>query len=351
MTEMMKALVKTKPAPGLDLIDIPVPEVGPNDVKIKIHKTAICGTDIHIWDWNEWAQKTIPVPMQVGHEFVGHVVEIGSAVNSHTIKVGTLVSGEGHIVCGSCRNCLAGRRHLCPKTQGVGVNRPGCFAEYLVIPATNVWVADSSLPEELFAIFDPLGNAVHTALQWNMIGEDVLITGAGPIGIMAAAIARHAGARNVVITDINPYRLELAKKMGATHAIDVSKESIDDAAKRIGLREGFDIGLEMSGVPSCLKSMVDNMANGGKISMLGIPSRAPEVDWNKVIFHMLSIRGIYGREMFETWYLMQSMIQSGLNIAPIITHRFDVKDYVQGFEAMKSGKSGKVILDWANVSK
>ncbi len=349
MTQMMKALVKTKAAPGLDLIEIPVPEVGPNDVKIKIHKTAICGTDIHIWNWDEWAQATIPVPMQVGHEFVGEVVEIGSAVTSHTIKIGTLVSGEGHIVCGACRSCLAGRRHLCPNTKGVGVNRPGCFAEYLVIPATNVWVADPNIPEEILSIFDPYGNAVHTALQWDMLGEDVLITGAGPIGIMAAAIARHAGARNVVVTDINQYRLDLAKKMGATYTVNLTEETLEDAIKKLGLKEGFDVGLEMSGASPAIKSMVDNMANGGKISMLGIPSRPPEIDWNKVIFHMLTIRGIYGREMFETWYLMQTMIQAGLDISPIITHCFDVKDYAQGFEAMKSGQSGKVVLDWSNI--
>lgn len=349
MKKMMKALVKAERKPGLVMQEIPVPEIGPNDVLIKILKTAICGTDIHIWNWDEWAQKTIPVPMQVGHEFVGIVQEIGNAVTSTTIKPGVLVSGEGHIVCGGCRNCLAGRRHLCPHTQGVGVNRPGCFAEYLCIPATNVWVADPKIPLETLAIFDPYGNAVHTALQWEMIGEDVLISGAGPIGIMAAAICRHAGARHVVISDVNAYRLDLAKKMGATHTIDVSKTSIAEAVKMIGLREGFDIGLEMSGNSRAFKDMIDNMANGGKISMLGIPNVAPDIDWNKVIFRMLTIRGIYGREMFETWYLMQSMIQAGLDISPIITHRFPVEQFVEGFETMRSGNSGKVILNWAEA--
>lgn len=349
MKKMMKALVKTERKPGLTMQEIPVPTPGPNDVLIRILKTAICGTDIHIWNWDEWSQKTIPVPMQVGHEFVGVVEQIGSEVTSHTINIGTIVSGEGHIVCGSCRNCLAGRRHLCPRTQGVGVNRPGCFAEYLCIPASNVWVAAPDVPLETLAIFDPYGNAVHTALQWDMLGEDVLITGAGPIGIMAAAVCRHAGARHVVITDVNPYRLELARKMGATLALDVSKKSIKDAIQELGLREGFDIGLEMSGNPKAFRDMVDNMANGGKISMLGIPSASPDIDWNKVIFSMLTIKGIYGREMFETWYLMQSMIQGGLDISPIITHRFPVDEFVTAFETMRSGNSGKVILNWAEL--
>lgn len=349
MKTTMKALVKTERKPGLVMQDIPVPTPGPNDVLVRILKTAICGTDIHIWNWDEWSQRTIPVPMQVGHEFVGEVVQIGSAVDSHTIKEGTIVSGEGHIVCGYCRNCLAGRRHLCPHTKGVGVNRPGCFAEYLCIPAANVWVADPSIPLDVLAVFDPYGNATHTALQWNVLGEDVLITGAGPIGIMAAAICRFAGARHVVITDMNPYRLELARKMGATFALDVSKQSVAEAAAELGLKEGFDIGLEMSGSPKAFREMIDNMAHGGKISMLGIPSAQPELDWDKVIFNMLTIKGIYGREMFETWYLMQTMIQGGLDIAPIITHRFPVDDFVTAFETMRSGNSGKVILEWADL--
>ncbi len=345
--ETMVALTKKKAAPGLWMEEVPVPEVGINDVKIKIHKTAICGTDVHIYNWNEWAQQTIPVGMTVGHEFVGEIVEVGSNVGG--FQVGELVSGEGHIVCGTCRNCLAGRRHLCKNTQGVGVNRSGAFAEYLVIPASNVWRCSDKVPEELYSIFDPFGNAVHTALSFDLIGEDVLITGAGPIGIMAAAVVRHAGARHVVITDMNDYRLELARKLGVESTVNVARESLTDVMKRLGMKEGFDVGLEMSGSPAAFRSMVDVMFHGGKIALLGLPDHSEAIDWNKVIFNGLTIRGIYGRQMYETWYKMTSMLESGLNISPIITHRFDIRDYEKGFEAMNSGKSGKVILDWSKL--
>ncbi|HZW39456.1 MAG TPA: L-threonine 3-dehydrogenase [Ignavibacteriaceae bacterium] len=343
----MKALVKKHAEPGLWMDEIPVPEIGINDVLIKIHKTSICGTDIHIYNWDEWAQKTIPVPMAVGHEYVGVIEKIGS--NVRDVEIGQLVSGEGHIVCGHCRNCLAGRRHLCPNTKGVGVNRQGCFAEYLSIPVSNVWHCDPSIRKELFAIFDPFGNATHTALSFDLLGEDVLITGAGPIGIMASAIATHAGARNVVITDMNPYRLELARKMGVTRAVDISKENIRDVMQQLGMKEGFDVGLEMSGNPKALNSMIDVMFHGGKIALLGILPSGAGVDWDKIIFDGLILKGIYGREMFETWYKMTAMLQSGLSIDQIITHRFDYKDFLEGFEIMKSGNSGKIILDWETV--
>jgi threonine 3-dehydrogenase len=340
----LKALVKRNAARGLWLEDVPEPEAGTNDVKIRVKRTAICGTDIHIYKWDEWAQKTIPVPMVVGHEFVGEVVEVGDNVNDY--KPGMIVSGEGHIVCGRCRNCMAGRRHLCPYTSGVGVNRAGAFAEYIVIPNANVWRHADGIDLDIAAIFDPFGNATHTALQWDMIGEDVLITGAGPIGAMAAAIARHVGARHVVITDVNDYRLDLAKKLGATRTINVSKETISDVQKELGMTEGFDVGLEMSGAPGALSDMVDNMSHGAKISMLGIPSGDTTIDWTKLVFNMLTIKGIYGREIFETWYKMTALIQSGLDLKPIITHRFPYQEFEQGFEVMLEGKSGKVILNW-----
>ena len=340
----MKALVKKKAESGLWLEDVPVPEVGINDVLIKIHKTAICGTDVHIYKWDEWAQKNIPVPLTIGHEFVGEIVEMGD--NVHDFTVGDLVSGEGHVVCGHCRNCLAGRRHLCAHTKGVGININGAYAEYLSIPVTNVWLCDPSIPEEIFSIFDPFGNAAHTALSFDVLGEDVLITGAGPIGIMAAAIVRHAGARHVVVTDINPYRLELAQKLGATCAVNVAEENLEDAMKRLGLREGFDVGLEMSGNPSAFRSMLDTMCHGGKIAMLGILPGDVGIDWNTVVFNGLTLKGIYGREMYETWYKMTSMLQSGLDIAPIITDRFHYTDFEKGFERMISGNSGKVVLSW-----
>lgn len=340
----MKALVKKFAQPGLWLDDAPMPEVGINDVLIKIRKTAICGTDVHIWNWDAWAQKTIPVPMTIGHEFVGTVAAFGD--NVHDVKIGEVVSGEGHIVCGRCRNCLAGRRHLCKDTQGVGVNRTGAFAEYLCIPVTNVWHADPRIPLDTLAIFDPFGNATHTALSFHVLGEDVLITGAGPIGIMATAIAKHAGARYVVTTDLNPYRLALAKKMGATVALNVKEKSIAQAQKELGMKEGFDVGLEMSGNGEAFREMLANMCHGGKIALLGIPTQDLAIDWNKVVFSMLTIKGIYGREMYETWYLMQSMLLSGLNIAPVITHKFHYTEFEKAFEVMRSGNSGKVILDW-----
>ncbi|MGE0594840.1 MAG: L-threonine 3-dehydrogenase [Hyphomonadaceae bacterium] len=340
----MKALVKREAKRGLWLEDVPKPEPGPNDVLIRVKRTAVCGTDLHIYKWDEWAQKTIPVPMVVGHEFVGEIVETGDNVNDY--KAGMIVSGEGHIVCGRCRNCMAGRRHLCPYTQGVGVNRPGAFAEYISIPNANVWHHADGIDLDIASIFDPFGNATHTALQWDMVGEDVLITGAGPIGAMAAAIAKHAGARHVVITDVNDYRLELAKTLGATRTVNVSREKLADVQKELGMTEGFDVGLEMSGAPSALNDMIDNMAHGGKISILGIPSGDTTVDWNKVVFNMLTIKGIYGREIFETWYKMTVMIQSGLNLAPIITHRLPYTEFEQGFEVMLQGHSGKVVLNW-----
>jgi threonine 3-dehydrogenase len=340
----MKALVKKKPQPGLWLDDVPMPRADLHDVLIRIDKTGICGTDLHIHRWDAWAQKTIPVPMVVGHEFVGVVAEVGSEVRD--FQAGDVVSGEGHVVCGHCRNCLAGRRHLCADTSSVGVNRPGAFAEYLVLPQTNVWHHEQGIAGDVQAIFDPLGNAVHTALSFDVLGEDVLITGAGPVGMMAAAVARHAGARHVVITDVNPYRLELAGRMGATLTVDARTASLDDVQKRLGMKEGFDVGLEMCGKAEAFESMLANMAHGGKIALLGIPDRDFAVDWNRVIFNGLTIRGIYGRQMYETWYKMTVMLQSGLDIAPVITHRFDHSEFERGFEAMESGNCGKVLLEW-----
>jgi len=340
----MKALSKLKAEPGIWMTDAPKPEVGHNDLLIKIRKTAICGTDVHIYKWDEWASKTIPTPMVVGHEYVGEVVDMGQEVRG--FQVGDRVSGEGHITCGHCRNCRAGRVHLCRNTTGVGVNREGAFAEYLVIPAFNAFKIPDNISDELASIFDPFGNAVHTALSFDLVGEDVLITGAGPIGIMAAAVAKHVGARHVVITDVNEYRLELARKMGATRAVNVANEKLEEVMTDLGMTEGFDIGLEMSGVPSAFNSMLNNMNHGGKIAMLGIPPSDMAVDWNQVIFKGLVIKGIYGREMFETWYKMASLIQSGLDLNPIITHQYSVDDFQAGFDMMISGQSGKVILNW-----
>ncbi|WP_041246516.1 L-threonine 3-dehydrogenase [Brumicola nitratireducens] len=340
----MKSLAKLHREPGIWMTDNPVPEIGPNDLMIKIRKTAICGTDMHIFNWDEWSQQTIPVPMIVGHEYVGEVVEIGQEVAG--FKLGDRVSGEGHITCGHCRNCRAGRRHLCRNTTGVGVNRQGSFAEYLVLPAFNAFKIPANISDDMAAIFDPFGNAVHTALSFDLVGEDVLITGAGPIGIMAAAVAKHVGARYVVITDVNDYRLDLAKKMGATRVVNVASENLKDVMDELGMTEGFDIGLEMSGVPSAFREMLDKMNHGGKIAMLGIPPQSVAVDWNKVIFKGLTIKGVYGREMFETWYKMVSLLQSGLDLSPIITHQFSVDEFAKGFEVMGSGQSGKVLLDW-----
>ncbi|WP_416306857.1 L-threonine 3-dehydrogenase [Neptunicella sp. SCSIO 80796] len=340
----MKALSKLKAEKGIWLTEVEQPEVGHNDLLIKIRKTAICGTDMHIYHWDEWSQKTIPVPMVVGHEYVGEVVDMGQEVRG--FAVGDRVSGEGHITCGHCRNCRAGRRHLCRNTVGVGVNRAGAFAEYLVIPAFNAFKIPHNISDDLASIFDPFGNAVHTALSFDLVGEDVLITGAGPIGIMAAAVARHVGARHVVITDVNDYRLDLAKKMGASRAVNVSRDNLTNVMKDLGMTEGFDIGLEMSGVPSAFNDMLAKMNNGGKIAMLGIPPGDMAIDWNQVIFKGLVIKGIYGREMFETWYKMASLIQGGLDLSPIITHKMPVADFQQGFETMASGQSGKVILEW-----
>ncbi len=345
MGKMMKALVKARPTEGLWLAEVPVPEIGINDVLVKILKTSICGTDVHIWNWDKWAQKTIPVGMHVGHEFVGVIEAVGS--NVHDFAIGELVSGEGHVVCGRCRNCLAGRRHLCPKTSSIGVNRPGAFAEYLSIPVTNVWAADPKIPLEVISCFDPLGNAAHTALSFDLLGEDVLITGAGPIGIMAATIARHCRARHIVVTDVNPYRLELARKMGATLAVDVSKQKLGvELQSKLGMKEGFDVGMEMSGNPEAFRSMLANMAHGGKIALLGLLPQT-EISWDEVIFNSLTIKGIYGREMYETWYKMTMMIQCGLDITPIITHRYDYTDFQEAFQVMRSGQSGKVVLTWA----
>ena len=340
----MKALAKLHSEKGIWMTDCEKPTVGHNDLLIKIHKTAICGTDMHIYQWDEWAQKTIPVPMVVGHEYVGEVVDMGQEVRGFV--VGDRVSGEGHITCGHCRNCRAGRRHLCRNTTGVGVNRQGAFAEYLVIPAFNAFKIPDNISSDLAAIFDPFGNAVHTALSFDLVGEDVLITGAGPIGIMAAAVARHVGARHVVITDINEYRLDLAAKVGATRAINVSNTKLQDVMHELGMTEGFDVGLEMSGVPSALHDMLDKMNHGGKIAMLGIPPNNIAIDWNQVIFKGLLIKGIYGREMFETWYKMASLIQGGLDLNLLVTHQFAIDDFQQGFDVMESGQSGKVILNW-----
>ena len=343
----MKALVKREARPGLWLEDVPRPEIGINDVLIRVIRTGICGTDLHIEKWDAWAQKTIPVPMVVGHEFVGEIVQVGSNVSD--FFPGEIVSGEGHVVCGRCRNCLAGRRHLCKDTSGVGVNRPGAFAEYLALPQTNVWHQAPGIDLDVAAIFDPLGNAVHTALSFDLLGEDVLVTGAGPIGVMAVAVARHAGARHVVITDLNPYRLALAKRLGATVALDVRSGSLEQVMAELGMKEGFDVGLEMSGSPAALRQMLAAMCHGGKIAMLGIPTEPIAIDWNTVVFNMLTIKGIYGREMYETWYKMTVMIQSGLDIAPVITHRFHYTEFERGFAALKSGDSGKVILHWSDA--
>lgn len=340
----MKALVKSRAEKGIWMEHIPEPTIGPNDVLIRMRKTAICGTDMHIWHWDEWAQRTIPVPMAVGHEYCGEIVEIGSEVAG--LKVGDRVSGEGHITCGYCRNCRAGRRHLCRNTIGVGVNRAGCFAEYMALPAANVFKLSPAISDEIASILDPFGNATHTALSFSVVGEDVLITGAGPIGVMAVAVARHAGARHIVVTDVNPYRLDLARRMGATVAVDVRHESLDDTMRSLGMEEGFDVGMEMSGVPSAFRDMLRTMHHGGSIAMLGIMPKDTGIAWDEIIFKGLVVKGIYGREMFETWYKMSSMLQSGLDISPIITHRLGIDDYREGFEAMASGASGKIVLDW-----
>ncbi|EYR79771.1 L-threonine 3-dehydrogenase [Shinella sp. SUS2] len=344
MSNMMRALVKAKPEVGLWMESVPVPEVGPNDVLIRVKKSAICGTDVHIWNWDHWAQKTIPVPMVVGHEFVGEIAEVGSAVTKY--HVGERVSGEGHIVCGKCRNCRAGRGHLCHYTKGVGVNRPGSFGEFVSIPEYNVVPIPDDVPDEVAAIFDPFGNAVHTALSFDLVGEDVLVTGAGPIGIMGAMVAKRSGARKVVITDINPVRLDLARKVGIDYVVDASSQDLAEVMAEIGMTEGFDVGLEMSGAPPAFRSMIDAMNNGGKIAILGIAPDGFGIDWNKVIFKMLTLKGIYGREMFETWYKMIAFVQGGLDLSPIITHRIGINDFRDGFEAMRSGNSGKVVMDW-----
>jgi threonine 3-dehydrogenase len=349
MLKSMKAIVKNRAAQGLSVEDVPVPEVGINDVLIRVLMTGICGTDLHIYDWDEWAQATIPVPLVIGHEFVGEIVSVGSNVNG--FEPGEIVSGEGHVVCGRCRNCLAGRRHLCAHTQGVGVNRAGAFAEYIVLPMTNIWRHNPKVDLEVAAIFDPFGNAVHTALSFPVLGEDVLITGAGPIGIMAAAVVRHAGARYVVITDVNPKRLTLAEKMGVTLAVNTSDISLKETQKKLGMQEGFDVGLEMSGNASAFREMLDNMSHGAKIAILGIPSKEMSIDWKQVIFNMLTIKGIFGREMYETWYKMTVMLESGLDIKPVITHRFRWDEYEKGFQAMRAGDAGKVILDWRGVAR
>ncbi len=342
----MKALVKAEAAPGLTLTDVPQPTPGSREVLIRIDRTGICGTDLHIYKWDEWAQKTIPVPLVVGHEFVGTIVELGPDVDF--LKEGDLVSGEGHLICGRCRNCLAGRRHYCKDTKGVGVNSPGAFAEYLVLPATNVWKLAPEISKDVAAIMDPFGNATHTALAFPLLGEDVLITGAGPIGCMAAAIAKHAGARHVVVTDLNPQRLELAQKLGATRTVDVTKEKLPDVQKELRMKEGFDVGLEMSGNKHAFNDLIANMRHSGQIALLGIPEPGIGIDWNQVIFNSLTIKGIYGRQMYETWYQMTSMVQSGLNIEPVITHHFHYTEFEKGFEAMSEGSCGKVILNWAD---
>jgi len=340
----MKALVKAHSEPGLWMEHVPVPEPGPTDVLIKVRKSAICGTDVHIWKWDDWAKATIPVPMVVGHEFVGEIVETGTAATKYT--VGARVSGEGHIVCGVCRNCRAGRGHLCRNTKGVGVNRPGSFAEYLCIPESNVVPIPPEIPDEVAAIFDPFGNAVHTALSFDLVGEDVLVTGAGPIGIMGALVAQRAGAQRVVITDINPYRLDLARRLGVQHVVKADEEALDSVMARIGMTEGFDVGLEMSGAPPAMRDMIHYMNNGGKVALLGIAPQGFAVDWNEVIFKMLHIKGIYGREMYETWYKMIALVRGGLDLSGLITHRIGIDDYTTGFAAMISGDAGKVVMDW-----
>lgn len=340
----MKALVKSKAEEGLWLEDVPEPEMGPMDVMIKIKKTSICGTDVHIYKWDKWAQKTIPVPMTIGHEFCGEIAAVGDGVKD--FQVGELVSGEGHIVCGHCRNCLAGRRHLCPNTEGVGVNRTGAFAEYLCIPAANAYKVDPSIPEDIISTFDPLGNAVHTALSWDLVAEDVLITGAGPIGCMAAAVAKFAGARHVVVTDVNPYRLKLAEELGATRTVNVAKESLANVKTELKMNEGFDVALEMSGHPSGLNDILQHTSNGAKVSLLGIFPDNVAIDWDKVIFKGLILKGIYGREMYETWYKMTSMIRAGMDTSAVITHKMHYTEFEEGFQTMLSGQSGKIVLDW-----
>jgi len=340
----MQALEKSKAQEGLWLVDVPEPEVGINDVLIKVKKTGICGTDVHIYNWDEWAQETIPVPMVVGHEFVGEIVRVGSNVSD--FFPGEIVSAEGHVVCGRCRNCLAGRRHLCNHTKGIGVNRPGAFAEYISVPMTNVWHHRPGVDLDIAAIFDPFGNAVHTALSFDVLGEDVLITGAGPIGVMAAAVVKHAGARFVVVSDVNPYRLELAKKMGADVVVNPTQKSLADVQRELQMHEGFDVGLEMSGNASAFHDLLDNMCHGGKIAMLGIPTEPIAINWSDVVFKMLTIKGIYGREMYETWYKMTVMLESGLDIHPVLTHRFHYTEYEKAFEIARSGQSGKVLLEW-----
>ena len=340
----MRALVKEKAEPGLVMTDVPEPEIGINDVLIRVDRTGICGTDLHILDWNEWAQETVPIPLVIGHEFVGEIVEIGSNVSD--FRPGDLVSGEGHVVCGRCRNCMAGRRHLCAFAKGIGVDRPGAFAEYIALPMTNVWHHDASIDRDVAAIFDPFGNAVHTALKFPVLGEDVLITGAGPIGLMAAAVVRHAGARHVVVTDVNPYRLELARTMGVTVALDVREGSLAETQSKLGMTEGFDVGLEMSGNPAAMHDMLANMSHGAKIAMLGLPDEPFAIDWKTVIFDQLTIGGVYGREMYETWYMMTVMLQSGLDTSPVITHRFPAERFEEAFDAIRTGETGKVILTW-----
>jgi threonine 3-dehydrogenase len=340
----MKALVKSKSEPGLWLEDIEVPRPGMNDVLIRVRRAGICGTDVHIYKWDDWAQRTIPVPMAIGHEFVGEVIEAGS--NVADFHAGDIVSGEGHVVCGRCRNCLAGRRHLCAHTMGVGVNRPGAFAEYIVLPMTNIWRHAPTVDLDIAAIFDPFGNAVHTALSFPVLGEDVLVTGCGPIGLMAVAVAKHAGARFVVATDMNPYRLALAKQLGATVALDVSKGTLGEVQQQLGMKEGFDVGLEMSGNGQAFRDMLTNMSHGAKIAMLGIPDKDMSIDWRTVVFNMLTIKGIYGREMYETWYKMTVMLESGLDIRPVITHRFHYTEFEKGFQAMIGGDAAKVVLSF-----
>jgi threonine 3-dehydrogenase len=343
----VKALIKSRAEQGLWLEDVPKPSIGINDVLIRVLRTGICGTDVHIYDWNEWARRTISVPLVVGHEFVGEIVEVGANVND--FQVGELVSGEGHVVCGRCRNCMAGRRHLCAHTSGVGVNRAGCFAEFIVLPMANILRHDPKVNRDAAAIFDPFGNAVHTALTFDVVGEDVLITGAGPIGIMAAAVVRHAGARYIVITDVNEYRLDLARRMKVDLALNVTTTSIAEAQKQLGMAEGFDVSLEMSGNPAAFRDLIHNMAHGGRIAVLGIPEKEFAIDWREVIFNMLTIQGIYGRRMYESWYKMTVLLQSGLDILPVITHRFDFRDFVEAFRVMRSGNSGKVILNWEEL--
>ncbi len=340
----MKALVKAHAKPGLWLCDVAAPDVGINDVLIKVKRTAICGTDMHIYKWDEWARKTIPVPMVVGHEFVGEIVELGTNVSGY--EIGQIVSGEGHVVCGRCRNCMAGRRHMCAHSEGIGVNRSGAFAEYLALPAANVWLHKEGIDLDVASLFDPFGNAVHTALQFDVLGEDVLIVGAGPIGMMAAAVCRHAGARHVVVTDMNDDRLAMARSLGATRTVNVLRETIGEAPSDLGMQEGFDIGLEMSGSEAGFASLIDNMCHGGKVAILGLPEKSPAIDWNKVIFNMLTLKGVYGREIFETWYKMSVFIESGLDLSPLITHRLPFHDFETGFEAMLSGRASKVVLNW-----